>query len=197
MFARAADFILSNNGIFCTVAIPPRDQLGRFLGELPGYDDDEYCADSVGSVYALVAETVTADLDEETSEDDDEEGSDSFIDDIFGWGLSPEEWDEMNELNEKHETEYYRPEDLMTLRRLDGLRWIEETYGKYMDPVVTAVKAGTSGSSGFGSGEKYSLNNWDWIHGRRGHDDGRKKRKAMFNRQLRENRHMRVINITA
>lgn len=198
MFART-DFNLARDGIFSKVAVPPRDQLGRFLGNLPGYDDDEDCVDCTGSVYALVAETITADLVEETSEDDDEEDLDSFI---YDTDLTKEEVAELILLADKFDWRNIydvTPADLTTLRRLDGLRWIEETYGKYMDPVVVAVKARTSDASGFGSGEKSTLNQWecDRIHGRRGYDDGRKKRKAMFNRQLRANRQVRIINIIA
>ena len=203
MFAHAADFTLDNDGIFSSVVVPPRDQFGRFLGELPGYDDDEDCTDCADSVFALVAETITIDLAEKISEDGDEEDPDSYFDDIFDWGLSPDEQAEMDKLNLKHGTEYYKPKDLMTLRRLDGLKWVEETYGNYQNDEgewSIPTKSKCSGSFGFGSGKKhtaYKLLDFYGAPGRRGHDDGRKQRKARFNRQLRANRQVRMINITA
>ncbi|MBY0538502.1 hypothetical protein K2P47_03860 [Patescibacteria group bacterium] len=198
MLAHAADFVLDNDGIFSSVAIPPRDQLGRFLGNF--VDDDEDCNDCVGSIFALVAETVTSDVGEESLETDEDVALE--IDNDIDWYLSPDEQAEMDKLNLKHGTEYYKPKDLMTLRRLDGLKWVEETYGNYQNDEgkwSIPTKSKCSGSFGFGSGKKhttYKLLDFYGAPGRRGHDDGRKQRKARFNRQLRENRKVRAINIT-
>ncbi len=133
---------------------------------------------------------------EETDEDLDivtDSGDDA------GWNLSAEEAEELFFLNEKHRTSYWHPDDLLTLRRLDGLRWVEETYGncQYGAPKAVATTA-QSGSSGFGSGEKYKVADyfgWDWGPGRRGHDDARKQRKAAVNRFRRLERKLRTVEM--
>ena len=64
-----SDFVLNHDGIICTVAMPGRDQLGRFLGE----QDDELTNNCLISIFTLVAETICTEDDLSDTMDSDED----------------------------------------------------------------------------------------------------------------------------
>ena len=64
-----SNFVLNHDGIHCTVAMPGRDQLGRFMGEQDG--DDEQADDCLISIFTLVAETICNEDDLTDSDEDD------------------------------------------------------------------------------------------------------------------------------
>ncbi len=70
---------------------------------------------------------------EDTEAEVDDDLDDGFYPDIEDDALSAEEQLEMKELNAVHGTDFYHPEDLLTLRYLDTQRWVEETYGEHPD----------------------------------------------------------------
>lgn len=156
---------------------------GRFMSGAE-FGDDEPVEHHFGLVYdpaEIQPEEADDDLDIVTDYGDD-----------AGWNLSADEEKEFEMLNLRHRTNYWHPKDLMTLRRLDGLRWVEKTYGwcRYGAPETkTLVPGRQMGSSGFGAGEKARVNlyDFDWLWARRGiGDQGKKCRKARLKRTLRE-----------
>lgn len=174
-----------------TVSFPGRCPLtGRFMSTSE-FGDDEPMEHFFGVVCEATDEVVTPD-------DADEDDVDVDNNDGAVYWLSPKEEAEFHKLNRKLGTDYWHPDDLMTLRRLDGLRWVEETYGdcRYGAPATDAPAVYQMGRSGFGAEDKpmiigsYGYNDG---RGRRGFDDTRKNRKAAIRRFRRSARKLRTV----
>ncbi len=186
-YSFVGDFVSS------AVSFPGRCPItGRFMSTFE-FDDDEPLEHFFGIIDVAT---------EEVTDSNDEESDDilhSFSERYFGQqydDLSAEEQAEFNQLNDKYKTDYWHPKDLVTLRRLDGLRWVKKTYGKclYGAPEVNPHM----GCSGFGANDKSSVMNYgyDDYLSRRGHDDTRKSRKATIRRFRRSARKLRTVEHT-